>query len=292
MVMGRNQTFLVLPVVLFFALAIAQTLSAATFTYYSSSLFSQSGAYASYYEPGGTLHEDDPGAVVSWDTREVESDQRAEVADNDFVATASGQGFGSAEVYENALEISLNGSVSGSSMLYGSHIESYGGASTVQAAYSTGIFFEITPEPGEDMGDPVQVSFYWEAEAWTSSGTSARLDGGFAGDTIAITMNDCPAPESFDPAKAVWTYDGIILDAEDGFYDAADGYFSAAIGDIVGIHMDASVELNWYDEADDLEAEAYQSLSLEVNPAPVPAPGALWLLGSGLCGLWAIKRKG
>ncbi len=288
--MGRNQRFLVLSVVLFFALAIAQTLSAATFTYYASSLFSQSGAYASYYEPDGTLHEDAPGSVVSWDTEYVESEQSAEVADNDFVATASGQGFGSAEVYENALEIDLSGSVSGSSMLYSSHIQSYGGASTVQAAYSTGIFFEITPDPGENTGDPVQVNFYWMGEAWASSGTSAKLDGGFAGDTIAITLNDCPAPESFDPAKAVWTYDGITLEDGGEFDDEAYGYFSAVIGDIIGIHMDASAELYWYNEVyEDLEAEAYQSLSLEVNPVPVP--GALWLLGSGLCGLWAIKRR-
>ena len=256
--------------------------SAATFSYYASSLFSQSGAYAS--GAGGSY---DPGPNADWDTTHVQSDQNA-IISNPYVQT-EGSSAGDVTSNDSDLVIHVDGSVSGMSDDLTGHMEAYGGTSTVQAAVTTGIYFQLDPEAGENIGDPVRIDFYWMGDLGTSTGTSAHIDGGFAGDTIAITLNDYPAPTSFDPAKAVWTQQGNSAadGAGDDFWDD-EGFFMAAIGDVIGIHMGAETDLN-LDGSGFAWSEASQTL--EMTASPVPIPGAVWLLGSGLLGLFAVRRS-
>ena len=255
--------------------------SAATFTYYASNLFSQSGALVS--NSSGT---DDPGADADWDHGEVNSSQVAVTPDK-FVE-AYGNGHGSAGTSSNELSIHVEGNVSGMSDDVNGHMESYGGASMVQPGWTAGIFFQITPEAGESVGDLVRIDLEWMGDLVTSEGTSGHLSGGWGSDAIAITLNDCP---SSDPlANVVWSRGRI--DRSDGgeFYDGEYSFFMAAIGDVVGIHMDSGVELDWDGEGYELWAMASQDLNMEVNSA-VPIPGAFWLLGSGLFGLVAVRRR-
>jgi len=268
-----------------FLVAVPAMVPAATFTYYASSLFSQSGALV--YNVGGS-ESDDPGADTSWDHEEVNSSQYASYDDGNYQVEASGNGFGSAETYDNQLSIRVEGSVDGMSNDGNGHMESYGGASMVQPGETAGIFFEITPGVGENIGDPVRIDFSWMRDLGTSEGTWGHLSGGWGGDTIAITLNDYP---SSDPlANVVWSHDRVDRFGGDGFLDGEDGFFMAAIGDVIGIHMDAGVNLEWDGEGYELWASASQDLTMEANPA-VPVPGAFWLLGSGLFGLVAVRRR-
>ncbi len=263
--------------------ALPAIVSAATFSYYESGLFSQSGAMVS--NGSGT---DDPGPDSSWSHEYVESFQDAETPDQ--VVYADGAGSGTAELNDQSLYISVDGSVDAMTLFgISGHMESYGGASTVQAGVTTGIYFQLDPEAGENIGDPVRIDFDWTGELSTSLGTTAHIDGGFAGDTIAITLNDYPAPSSFDPAKAVWTRQGNnAADGASGSWEDG-GFFMAAIGDIIGIHMGAGADLNLDGEAYEIWARGSQELQLTASSVPIPS--VVWLLGSGLLGLAAVRRR-
>ncbi len=266
-----------------FVAALPAIVSAATFSYYASSLFSQSGAMVS--NGSGT---DDPGPDSSWSHEYVESSQEAVTPDG--AVNADGWGTGEVMLENQNLSVYVDGSVAGMSYDTLGHMESYGGASTVQAGVTTGIYFQLDPEAGENIGDPVRIDFYWMGDLGTSTGTTAHIDGGFAGDTIAITLNDYPAPSTFDPAKAVWTRPGNYAadGAGDDFWEDG-GFFMAAIGDVVGIHMGAGADLNLDGEGYEIWAEGSQELHLTASPVPIP--GAVWLLGSGLLGLVAVRRR-
>ncbi len=282
MIKSLNRLIGLAATTIFFAI-LPTKVSAATFSYYASSLFSQSGAYAS-----SQWGSDDPGPDADWDATSVQSDQTAMVFGPSVMVQTEGSGTGDVTLSGSDLIIEVEGSVNGMSTDPTGHMESYSGTSTVQAAVTTGIYFQIDPEVGESIGDPVRIDFDWHGDLDTSSGTAAHIDGGFAGDTIAITLNDYPAPTSFDPAKAVWTRAGSS--AQDGLGDdlwQEDGFFMAAIGDVIGIHMGAGADLNL--DGNGL-AGADASQMLELTASPVPVPGAIWLLGPGLLGLWAVRR--
>lgn len=265
-----------------FVAALPTMVLAATFSYYASSLFSQSGALV--FNGSGT---DDPGPDSSWSHEYVDSSQNAQTPDQ--AVNADGAGFGEVVLDNQDLSIYMDGSVDGMSSDSSGHMESYGGASTVQAGVTTGIYFQLNPETGENIGDPVRIDFYWMGDLSTSTGTTAHIDGGFAGDTIAITLNDYPAPNSFDPAKAVWTRQGNYASDGDFVFWEDGGFFMATIGDIIGIHMGAGADLNLDGEAYEIWAEGSQELQLTANPVPIP--GAAWLLGSGFIGLAGFRRR-
>ena len=277
-------------IILIFMLSLATapaTVSAANFSYYASSLFSQSGAMVS-----NTSETVDPGPVSDWSHEEVNSSQEAETQDGNI--NAYGSGFGVVEMYNSGceLQVTMEGNANGNSTDSDGHLEGYGGTSTVQSGVTTGIYFELVAGPNEQIGDPVQIDFQWTGDAEASDGTSAKISGGFAGDTIAITLNDYPALTTFDLTKAVWTMDGVSVENGNGYQNMDDGSFTAAIGDIVGIHMGVYADVNWDGEGYEMWAMANQNLSMIVTEAPpVPIPGAVWLLGSGLFGLAAIRRK-
>jgi len=265
--------------VVLFTISVAYTAFGATFTYYSNTLFSKSDA-----EVSNGSETDDPGLSSMWNSYEVESKRDATISNGDI--SAYGDGHGIVGSSKNTLSIYMEDNVSGMSNDANGHIEAYGSVSTIE--YTTpGIFFQITPEDGENNGDPVQITLTWRGDLTTSEGTWGHLSGGEGGDAIAITLNDCPSSNPLE--NVAWSHERINRSNGNEFHNSDYGHFMAVIGDIVGIHMDSTVRLDWNGEGHEMGASASQGLDMEVNAVPIP--GAIWLLGSGLFGLVAVRRR-
>ena len=267
--------------VVLFTVSMAYTAFGATFSYYSNYLFSKSDAKVS-----NDSETDDPEPLSVWNYLEVESVRDAKISNGDI--SAYGYGHGIAEPSENTLSIYMEDNVLGMSNDTNSYIEAHNSVSTRGFA-TPGIFFQITPEngTGENKGDPVQINLTWRGDLTTSEGTSGHLSGGGGGDAIAVTLNDCPSSKPLE--NVVWSHERINRSNGNDFHDSDNGHFMAVIGDIVGIHMDSNVNLYWNGEGYEIGASASQNLNMEVNAVPIP--GAVWLLGSGLFGLVAVRRR-
>jgi hypothetical protein len=152
----------------------------------------------------------------------------------------------------------------------------YGNAATLQPAVTDRIFFKINPSTLESVGDPVILSWEWYCEAYVQGIGVASFYGGFNG-KMAITINGTP----------IWSRDGFTESEE--YYEGDYGDYLAYIGDTIGVYLGVAATFTDVSSEGYSSAESRQYIDLYVNPVPVP-PTA-WLLGSGILGLWLLRRR-
>ena len=142
-------------------------------------------------------------------------------------------------------------------------------------------------------GELVGISLYFYPNAYHYGPGGIILDL-FRGSGWHTGASDYSAPVSA-PSSAGWLY--INVSASNLFFNEADQFVIGSKWDngqyppLLGgstpgaypggqLYESGAPFTNW-----DLAFRTY------VEPAPVPIPGALWLLGSGLMSLWGIRRK-
>ncbi len=141
------------------------------------------------------------------------------------------------------------------------------GAAGVSPGESTGLFFKIVPDSGEQMGDRVNIQLSWQGYASViGNAVTARSDGGFLayddpGSGIVVALN--PADKIVPPQiSRVWEHvplNQFIPGTQEG---AADIQFQARIGDVIGIFVGVHTEVNISGENGMGQAEAWHEFSL------------------------------
>ena len=257
---------------------------AATIDWYASGFNSQSMARAE--NPAAVPDRDDSGTHVDWNNTYASTIPYAHVTDVEALSFNYGDGSGNSP--GNHRNVDVYASVEGNSTVSGSVLAA-GEAFTVTPTVTDGIFFLINPSPGEHVGDPVTLSWNWGGRASTGAGTTAKLTGGYFAD-MTITLNDYPVPSGPTPGKTIWSYAGQELSAFEYFEEYDSGEHLASIGDIIGVHLGAFASIEFIGVGYH-DAFSTQQLSLYVDTLPVPIPGAVWLLGTGLIGLTGLRRK-
>ncbi|MCG8552853.1 MAG: hypothetical protein MI799_20805 [Desulfobacterales bacterium] len=172
------------------------------------------------------------------------------------------------------------------------------GQGSVRTNYdgTDGLFYKIAANnPGESIGDRVEVRIYYEGNMDKSRGAFSDIDNFAKLGELSITVN----------GRSAWVRPEVGLEGYD-----ADEYsyktkiqgdvITAHIGDIIGVFSDVSSEFG-IEGFVDIEDEstmgrAYASHYLELNADafttnPVPLPGTFLLLAFGLTSLTAIRRK-
>jgi hypothetical protein len=253
---------------------------AATIDWYASGFYSESRAQVA--TPGETA---DSG---------IKTDQNPDLAatkPSASVTNVIGSSDNSGEHYslsDGTRNVAVRASVYGSSNDTGGTIQVYGNANTLTLTPTNtdGIFFLINPSAGEKVGDPVTLRWNWNGTAQTFDGATASLTGGYNSPNMAITLTSGLAP-----AQTIWSYAGQVLSEKSLFDESDQGEHLALIGDIIGIYLGASTGIDISGSGGDYFAVSNQTFDLAVDTLPVPIPGAVWLLGTGLVGLAGLRRK-
>lgn len=245
---------------------------AATINYFGGGFYSQSQAYVS----NGSEVDQTP-LNENWSSTDAYTSPWTNVDGVSSSSTNEGALYSAAPNHQNVYVYS---SVNGYSDYDNGAIYTYGNANTGFPTVTDGIFFIINSSAGEQVGDPVMLSWEWSAEANALSGGTASLTGGSYAD-MGIFLEDAP----------IWTKTGEVLGPGEDFSDDTSGEYLAHIGDIIGVHLGAYAAIELWGMGDNIEASSSQKLDLYVDTLPVPIPGAVWLLGSGLVGLAGLRRK-
>lgn len=259
---------------------------AATIDWYASGFHSQSMTRAENFATA-VPEWDDSGTYVDWNNTYASTFPYAHVTDVE--ASSLNYGYGSGDSPDNHRYVEIYANVQGNSTVSGGSVLAAGEANTVTPTVTDGIFFLINPSPGEHVGDPVTLSWNWTGNASTGAWTTAKLTGGYFAD-MTITLNDYPAPSGPTPGKTIWSYAGQELSAFEYFEERDSGEHLAYIGEIIGVHLGAFASIEFIGVGDH-DAFSTQALSLTVDTLPIPIPGALWLLGTGLIGLTGLRRQ-
>ena len=179
-------------------------------------------------------------------------------------------------------------------------------ASDIIANIGDTVMYQLWFNPDPEVGTLIQTAYTWrldhdEDELEFDLDSSTQYDMGApyqwymsalkedpAGFTTAGAMTFSPGTRLFEPmllADLAYTvvapvdddlsdlfYDNTVVPQEDGFYI-----------------YDDEIEEKVFHNCEDIVA--YHNLTSGANVAPVPIPGAVWLLGSGLIGLIGLRRK-
>lgn len=109
------------------------------------------------------------------------------------------------------------------------------GSETVHPGQSTGIFFEVVGDAGENTGDIVEITLNWSGSVSVTDNGEGRADNGFLeGPNIVVAVNpvNIENPES---VSRVWEKASLSLDHDGFVFDNDQVTFEAEIGDIVGV---------------------------------------------------------
>ncbi len=134
-----------------------------------------------------------------------------------------------------------------------------------------------------NSGEAVKVHIHsWAESARQGDFTTTTDVGAPYPDFFSIWLND---DKLYDAGSYIQDPNGVLLD---------DFVIDAMAGDIVSIRAASGATLGGTVFGADFDGNYawtnfYTHVSLEQNPVPIP--GAVWLLGSGLLGLVAVRRR-
>jgi len=244
----------------------------------------RTSAWAEVDGAGGYNYDSDIDSGVD----DVNSQATASVSDPNL--EASGSGHGSYWSGANEIVISIVAFAEGWSEDSTGDLTGHGDSNTVNPGVTNGVFYEISPGTGENVGDPLYVNYTWMADVQVyADDGSVELNGGFVPNKdMAITLNDYLTTGNPSPGSVKWSHSEVEVSSGD-WSDTDSGFFLAHIGDIIGIHLGVDADLSHSGEGLELQAVGSQYMTLETSPVPIPS--AVWLLGSGLIGIVGIRRK-
>jgi hypothetical protein len=274
--------------------------------YYSGDIYTKAAAQVEHddtvYDGGGTPEDRGHDAVPSGGYT-ARADMEASATNATTQATGHG-GAGYNIEYGNYLTMFLGSSAGGRPQEYSPGDSGWGNgsSSTVDSRYTNGIFFQLLPTEGynEDLGDPVQVTFQFFYNLGGYGGGGAKVTGGDdQHQYLALTVGYLPGSIGYYLDSAEWTHEKIEANGQSS-EGRIDGEFTAYIGNIIGIFLGVSSEVNFDHNSNGMGFNGDINLQIQANtpsdPSPVPLPGAVWLLGTGLAGLLALggrrRRRG
>ena len=255
---------------------------ASTLTHYDGVVFAHADARVENAE--GAV--DDPPAMDAWGNLNV----NAYVEANVFSSSVSSAGSGNTDITGVGTDhviIDMSGNSKAKAIKPGPGLKDTPPPAPLHNAFAAGntntgneeldgIYFKV--DPLSTTGIPVEVKFRWQGFMETTKGGEAHLNGGFM-DYMAITLND----------MEMWTHEDIDIGPMDSFNKEVKGLFIARPGDIIGIYLGVDTNVNMDGLDFDIASNAESMLELTVRPVPIP--GAIWLLTSGLVGLIGLGRK-
>lgn len=255
--------------------------AAATLDYSSGGFYYQSAATANSFS-------DSMNGWRSVDSGSVSVDQAFPNPDNPTVRTISQSGMAFfSPLGSNYVYFGMNASIYAASSDAAGHTAGSSYITTQGQQAEPGYFLRIAPSAGEQLGASVNLSMNWSCSMDTGTLAGGTSVTGASMDAMAITVN----------GSSIFTHTREDLSSYGYYSDNQFISYQAQIGDIIGIFLGASGNLDYNGIGDgltsnELLATSYQFLDMDVQS--VPLPGAIWLLGGGLAGLaglrWRLKK--
>ncbi len=228
--------------------------SGAHLEYYDGGFFSQS--QVSVTDPGGTHT---VPVDADYDPSSASSGGFASTADSSGDVLGKGQLVPSS-LWPSGLSVYLESKVTTVSLYEfpDADISGYTGAGTVTPGYSDGLFLFIAPDD-EQYGDTVTIEYEWKAYTDTNEDLVHFRGPGGVWDMYLTYGPEAPVTEAPDPADVIWTKESF--DTTEPIDLTETGTFEAQIGEVIGVFIDASVEIMF---STSQVTEAIHSMDLRV----------------------------